>query len=282
MIKLFNDTDTPWRVSKPHQNGTVKISAGKTVDGVFRGTSIVAPHENLDITAFNTTKSTKMVTPFEGNTSIYYGKFDNLPNIGTQGANKNIYFIAKDFRGKTIVDITRQDVFIFSYYTNKGRLYLIMSVKDTCKEFSITLWDKETQKNEVTTFNLETDTVNTTVDTETSEQPEEQFKIRRFRPSRPTTAILIREDDEELVDKKLLESEAHVIYRYKADGSNMGEVVATMVENGYSAATLFTGLEDVMNDDFGDYDDTVTYMRSAFAQLNIILGRRPDQRIIKR
>lgn len=280
MIKLFNDTDVAWRVGKPASNGTVRISVGKKVDNVFKGISIIAPHDGLDVSAFNTTKSKKILTAFEGNTSVYYGKFDNLPNIGTQGTNKNIYFIAKDFKGYNIKDMSRQDVFIFSYFISKGMLYLIMSIKDTCKKFQITLWNKDTKKDEVTTFDLENNTVTTEVAKEKSEQPQ-QFKIKRFRPSRPTTAILLREDDEELINKDLLESESHVIYRYK-DEESSGEVIATMVENGYSAATIFTGLEDVINDDFGEYNDTVAYMRSVFTQLNIILGRRPDQRIIKR
>lgn len=279
MIKLFNDTTNTWRLNTANSKGICRISGGRKVDNVFQGVSISAPSEGMIESAFETKQSNKLVTAYEGATSIYYGKFDNMPNIGTNGTNKDIYLIAKDIRGCRIKDITKQDVFIFSYKILKGVLYMIMSVKDTCEKFEITLHNAEAKEDVTTTFDLKSGTVTSNVVTGTSEP--EMFRIRAFRPSRYTTAVLYNKADENNIDAKILKDDKHAFFVYTSD-DDYGTAIAKAVDDGYSAITLFTTLEEVINNDFGEYDDIVTYLRSAFAQVNIVLGGLPTPKIIKR
>ena len=279
MIRLFNDTTNTWRLNNVNSKGICRISGGRKVDNVFQGVSIAAPSEGMIETAFDTKQSNKLVTAYEGATSIYYGKFDNMPNIGTNGTNKDIYLIAKDIRGCRIKDITKQDVFIFSYKILKGVLYMIMSVKDTCEKFEITLHNADAKEDITTTFNLKSGEVTNTVVTGTSEP--EMFRIRAFRPSRYTTAVLYKKSEECNIDTKVLKDDKHVFFVYTSD-DDYSEAIGKAVNDGYSAITLFTTLEEVINNDFGEYDDIVTYLRSAFVQVNIVLGGLPTPKIIKR
>lgn len=280
MIKLYNDTTSAaWRLSNANSKGVSRISGGKKVDNAFQGVTIPAPAEGMIESAFETKQSNKLVTAYEGNTSIHYGKYDNMPNIGTNGTNKDIYLIAKDIRGCRIKDITRQDVFIFSYKILKGVLYMIMSVKDTCETFEITLHNTSAKEDITTTFNLKTGETTSKVVTGTSEP--EMFRIRAFRPSRYTTAIIYNVADEGEIDPKILNDEKHVFFTYTSD-DDYGTAISQALDAGYSAITLYTSLEEVLNNDFGKYDDVVTYMRTAFAQVNIVLGGLPSPKILKR
>lgn len=279
MIKIYNDTTNKWRLGTANAKGVCRISGGRKIDNVFQGVTINGPAEGMIAEAFETSQSNKIVTAFEGTTSIHYGKFDNLPNIGTNGTNKDIYLIAKDIRGCRIKDITKQDVFIFSYKIMKGTLFMIMSVKDTCKKFEITLYNNEAGEDRRTTFDLEAGTAETTVVTGTSEP--EMFRIRAFRPSRPTHAVLCSTADEGNIDSKYLPADKHTFFTYTSD-DDYGDAVAKALDEGYKAITVFTTLEDALNNDFGKYDDIITYLRTAFDQVNIILGGRPTPTIIKR
>lgn len=281
MIKIFNDTTSAtWRLGKPNASGVTRISGGRKIENVFKGVNMNAPAEGMaDVEVFNNTVNSKdIVTVFNGDTSIYYGKFDNMPNIGTNGTNKDIYFIAKDIRGSKIKSITRQDVFVFQYAIVKGTLYLILSVKSGCKEFEIALYDKEKKSDITTTFDLVNDTTKTSV-VKNTEEPE-MYRLRAFRPSRITTAVLINTADEQFMPESVTNNQNHAVYTYTDD--DFGAAANKVIKDGYSAVTVITSLEDVIGNDFGAYDDIITYLRSAFAQVNIVLGGSPTGKIVKR
>jgi hypothetical protein len=281
MIKIFNDTNVKWN-TKANQNNTTRISAGAKVDNQFKGVSINAPTEGLNNDAIkNAVNTDGFVTVYDGDTSVYYGRLDNLPNVGTNGAKKkNFYLISKNIQGCKIREITNQDVFIFSYRIVKGILYLILSVKeDTCSEFKITLYNKDTSKDITTTFNVKTGKVTTTESANKTTAPE-LYKIRSMRPSRPTTAIIVREDIVADMKPELTDPVKHVLFKYTED--TLSDTISNALREKYTAITIFTNLEDVINDNFGDFDDAVTLLRTSFNQVNIILGGRPSPKIVKR
>lgn len=281
MIKFFNDTDIAWRLSRPGKNGVTRISAGiKEADGLSP-VSMLVPHDGLNEDIVKKTEMTSIETAYTGNSSIYYGKYDNMPNIGTNGTNKNIYFIAKSIKGSHIKDMTKQDVFIFQYTIKKGILFMIMSVKDTCKEFKMTLFNKEQKTDTTFVFDLEKDTV--TSSSAPNKDGQGTYKIRSFRPNRPTTAILLAKEDIETMSKDIYENDAYIKYEFnKEDSDSATEQINKIISDGYSAVTLFTDLEDAINDEYGPYDNIVTVLRSGFNQINIILGGRPTPKYIKR
>lgn len=275
-ISVFNNTIGAWRAGKPSKD-SVRITGGRKVDDTFKGISIYVPSEGLNTEALGITESDDIVTVYEGNTGVYYENLTNVANACTTGSNKNFYLIALDIRGCRITNITKQDVFIFRYLIVKGILYLILSVKDTCKSFDVSLYNKEKGKTITHTFNLETKKV---IKNETDGgDSDNNFKIRVFRPSRPTYLVYVKEEDIDLIDTKFTES--HNVVKY-TDDDDLSAKVNEACKAGYTAATLFTTLEEVLNNDFDSYDNDVCYLRSAFNQVNIILGGVVPNAIIKR
>jgi hypothetical protein len=287
MIFIYNDTaDSPWRLNSSNRN-VCTISGGRKVENVFKGITMNASSEGLasaDEFSSLVNNKTDLKCVCSGNTSIHYGKYDNMPNIGTQGSNKNIYFIAKDIRGCRIKSITRQDVFIFQYSIVRGTLYLALSTTENCKSIDIELFNKEKALETKTTFDLTTYTVKTTTKKVKPDYEPEQFKIRAFRPSRITTAILVSEEDKQYLPESVTNNDDnHAMYVYdNTDENDYGANAKKALADKYTAITVITDLEDVINNDFGKYDDMITYLRSAFNQINIYLGNNPNKKIVKR
>lgn len=284
MIYIYNDTDSAWRLNSSNRSVST-ISGGRKVENVFKGVTMNASSEGLaSVEEFNNlvNNKTDIKCVHEGNTSIHYGKYDNMPNIGTNGSNKNIYFIAKDIRGCRITSITRQDVFIFQYAIVKGTLYLVLSTTENCKSIEIGLYNKNKNLETTTTFDLTAFKANTTSKTVNTEP--EQFKIRVFRPSRITTAILVAEEDKQYLPESVTNNtDSHVMYVYdNTDENDYGANAKKALADKYTAITIITDLEDVINNEFGKYDDMITYLRSAFNQINIYLGNNPNKKIVKR
>ena len=282
MIKFYNDTTTSWRLGKPTKSGAVRISAAVKTEDNFTNVSMLVPHEGLDEAIVKKTGMTAIETAYAGTSSVYYGKFDNMPNIGTNGTDKNIYFIAKDIRGHHIKDMTTQDIFIFHYTIKRGVLFMILSRKETCKKLEMTLHSKESKTDTKIVFDFGTDAVTSTTAKNTDGPG--TFKLRSFRPNRPTTAIMIANEDMELLSPDIRNGEvAHVFYNFtKGDMDHASEIISTILSDGYTAVTLFTDLEDAINDDYGVYDDIVTCLRTGFNQINIMLGGRLPVKYIKR
>jgi len=287
MIYIYNNTDSAWRLNASNRT-VATINGGRRVDNAFRGVSMnvcsegLAPAEEFAIT--NNKTDIKCVC--EGNTSIHYGNYDNMPNIGTKGNNKNIYFIAMDIRGCRIKYITKQDVFIFQYYIVKGTLYLILSTTENCKAIDIELFNSNKGIESKTTFDLTKFKATTTTkkvnpaDVDNDAPP---FRIRTFRPSRITTAILVSEKDKQYIPESVNADSGNVIYVYDETDENDYSVNAKKAcADKYSAITVITDLEDVIDNDFGKYDDMITFLRSAFNQTNIYLGNNPNKKIVKR
>ena len=278
MIAIFNNTIGAWKAGKPSKD-SVRIGCGRKVDNQYRSISISVPTEGLNTDALNVTESNKIVPVYTENTGIYYGTFDNSANVCTTGTNKDVYLIALDIRGCKIADITKQDVFIFRYLIVKGVLYLILSVKDTCKSFDITLFNKDLGKNIVNTFDLNKMEM-TSVEVP-AKDTDANFKIRVFRPSRPTYLILVREEERDIIDTKILEGTSNKVLTYK-DDEDLSTIAKQLDKEGYTAVTLFTNLEELLNNDFKSYDDAVCLLKTVFAQVNIVLGGVVPNVVIKR
>ena len=299
MLAMYNNTKFDWRVNAPKPdkgNGSfAKVSGGAKSNAGFKGISFLCPAE----TAVGKTNACGVTDLYTGKMNIFYGKKDNSPNFaGTESSDKNVFLIALDINGQRVIDLTRQDIFVLSYVIVSGTLFIALSVKDGCEEFQFTTYNERTKTKTVHTFavaqtegTLAERTTVTTVVTENArvEKPERPFKIRCFRPSRPTYLVFVKNSDKADADAyidnakdKNISRDGNLIVYYDDCEDLSSNLKHYSQKEGYSAATLYTNLEAAMGDDFGAYDDDVVLLRNVCNVTNIILGAKSPIGIIKR
>lgn len=294
MIALFNNTKLQWRCKNNSKKSSfAEISIGtKTRDGDFKNLKISVP-STINMDAVAVTNSKEMHSVYSDTTSIFYDNKTNNPTIGTAGENKDIFLISLDIQGCSIIDMTRQDLFVLGFLIIRGCLFMIASIKEGSTGFYIKLFNREEKAVYTYTFNVGTDSsvdlaqrTNVVIDVaNATEKHYDHFKIRSFRPSRATHLVFINNKDADIAAKfieeeRFMSNERNEFVYFDED--NMSDAMKKYLNDGYVAATIFTNLESVTDNQFGEYDDCITLMRSVFTVNNIILGGANPPAILKR
>ena len=295
MIALFNNTNMQWRAkinSQKSNYSEVSVSK-KDKEGNVTVLKLTVPTDiNIDALAESGNECVHSV--YGKPSGLFYDNKNHRPTVSENAENKDIFLIGLDLKNGIVADMTRQDLFVIGYLISRGCLYMIASVKTGCKGFYITTYNRDRRLETKYEFEIGEDVTvdlanRTTVNVSTKQtkrSTEELFKIHTFRPSRATHLLYINNKDKALAESvaaegKLFSMEKNNIV-YFNDFEDLGEAVKAQLANGYTAASMFTDLTTCRYDQYGDYEDYIIRMRSAFDVNNIILGGVNPPIVIKR
>ena len=275
MLAIYNESKTPWMLKEITENVS-RISStfryqdrenkecSRTIGMKFIGAMNILPDVNFE----NIIETEQPVSIFEDNTNINFHRRNFRPyvNLGRNG-NKDILFITIDLKGSIVTDIS---VPVLHNYIAHGCMSLIVSVTN---DAVITLHNATNNTDTKYVFNKADNKYSVIITTEAADETAEHnlYTIRKYRPSTPTYIIFTHVSDE----KSLKEIEDLKLQYYKvvtfSNKAEFEEAVETVINDKYTAATLFVNLDDIKSERFSIYKNNYHTLKSKFSVFNVLL-----------
>ena len=265
MIKLYNETKTPWSISS--QGSALLITKDRRYDrsGEFKRRTIKAiTYNNLlpEEKVKEINSLTEMKTPqdvFDKNTEVIFSRKDLTTIITSSNKHtKDIYLISLNLQGRKIIGVS--DCMVLEYLLLGGEFSLIAAVRPN-SIFRIYLLNKENTRKEIYEFNTDSEgrtslKVKSKENNPESVKTDKVFKPKKFRPAIVTHLVLTHETKKEAIENKI-ENGDNTIMLYNDETLN--EIVNTVSRNNYRAVTLFEAC-----------DKTIEYAKKKFDTVYIM------------
>lgn len=279
MIYMYNETNTPWTYSAITDR-YARFTVAKKVDEMktryFNLASTTLAIENIE----SYVNMDSVDTIYSGTVGLLFQKRDCAPMVTTTTKYaKDILMMNIQLNGSVIKSINSTTMNVINYMIAKGELILVVSGDDNTDNTIEIVLHNNREKN-VTTYVFTKNGNTYNVETYTEETGEilssPNFKIYKFRPSRPTHAILVNDgDDGDYFDNnKLVQPDRHVIHYFNDE--NIGSVIDSLKKDKYNAVTLFVNKEELDN---GEQLAHFPAIKKAFAVVNILLN---NKKVIKK
>ena len=287
MLVFYNESNTPWKARKINDYiGRVEMT--KEINHATKATrtiGITIPG-NIELDTIEQVKNCYVPkTLFNGGTNILFQHKSCSPRvIANSKYNKDIMFINLNIGNDMVVDIETENTFILNYIIMKGELVLIVAVSDKDnKGVNIKLYNQMNNTTRTYHFIKEDDKYTLNVDeTENVNAAEGEYTpyvFKKFRPASPTQLIYAMERDMYKLGKTI-NVENHIIKSVE-DYSSLINSVDEMVDQKYTAATLFINKPNLKNESRGnsDYYDILETIEDKFKTVNILLN---NGKVVKR
>jgi len=294
MIYLFNNTKTPWEISR---EGEKHLRISKDY-GIVKNKDNIKPHYNcgISITSYerdflekikthvnNFSKTEDVVKICDDNTSVVFGHKDFNPFIKHSiydGKNRNVLLLSLEINGKIAFDMEMGRNFIIEHILNRHHLSIVLSMEDTIdSEFIISLYDKkEKEIIEYIIFynqNLDLTCMKNIQRLNLSYVPT-PIKIKNNRPKRPTQIIICSVDIyprlENVIEKFYRNSlQYHNMYTFWDEKlENVRDIIEEIKDKQYNAITLFIDADHYEEED--RYKVILKELTSKFRVVFILLN----------
>jgi len=252
MILMYNETRTPWVVKVINDKAIclTKVKSYTRGEEIVKRSAHIFSYSNIfdvpegvsmeDITKkFVNMNDVKIL--MGKSSSVTFSKKDFNPFItASDYLLKDICLISIDLKGRKIINVSHEDIFILENFILGGELTMIASLNAFDSALKIKLWDSETNTVNVYTFTCEGVVPCLVCSEEVPLGNEEEYVLylRKFRPGRPTHTILALEKDLAKVNKAV-DPERYNIITITAD--NTDEILKPLILDNHKAITLFTG-----------------------------------------
>jgi hypothetical protein len=276
MIGIYNETLTNW-VAKEYNEKILNFSKakeynrnGKQVRGMVSiGTyssnftdvaPIISKLEHL-------TNMTEVGLVSNITTSVMFNRKDYSPFIINKDISpKDILLISLDLKAKKIVEISSENVFLLEGFLMGGELSIIATLNNKQSTLNVKLLDSDRDKVVTYTFSVDPEKNKFYVDLDEMKadcKPEDiQFKLKRFRPAKPTYAIITHTKDTQKL-KSIVDPEKH--YIVEITKQNIDSVIEKLAgEEKYKAVTLFLNTDEVTDTTRRMYGSIITKLQEQF------------------
>lgn len=277
MITIFNNTKTTWTIEPLRNNSMAKIKFTKKIsDDKFKSFELITSTDinyDKDITKFK--NMTEPVTVSNDNTELRFMKKTTAPMVVTNANaqyKKDFLLISVPMYGHVLKDIIAENAYVINYMIAKGELIMAVSVGGNPNDnFSFVLHNIETNIDTTYRFGKDADNKEFWFIKSVGSEPTEAietptFRIKKFRPSKPTYLICA-----DIKDKSKLESierikpNNHEII-YAKDSVEAIKHLESKFANGYKSVTVFGAKKSF----FGTYDELMDYVNGKFKIVNIL------------
>lgn len=290
MISIYNESRTPWGLkilnNKVNCFFKEKTYKRKNVEKIVKKSVHILAYttlfENeLDMSKYVSMDAVEKLS--DKNTTIIFSKKDFNPFI-TEKAEpvKDILLLTISLKGRKIVDISNENIFILEGFILGGELNMIASINDLTKPLNITLYDETRDEYDVYSFSSENGLCKSSYKLNENNDDKKQFRLRTFRPARPTYTILTYPQDIEKL-QTIVDFNNHNVV--EINNKNINEVTDNLLDQNYKAVTLFIDSEqfdDNENKIYGGMIKNLFYKKNgnkSFKIINLLLN---TKRIIKR
>lgn len=247
MISIYNETKNAWKINelseyvirfmKTKQRTLEDGSTRKRLISVISYTRLFEDKQKLNQQLAKAKLTDVPVVLTDKQTGIIFNNKEFKPIItGDNKFNKNILFGSIFLKGRKIINVRNDSTFLLEFFMFGAEFSFITSFNTKDASFGIILLDERT--NVVTEYEI------TQVDgkfvVETSERAVEEddlksnFRVRVFRPSRPTNVILAFEDEIPYIPVDL---ERYRIIPITHEG--LDAVIKDLVDRNFKAVTLY-------------------------------------------
>jgi hypothetical protein len=283
MLNIFNQSKTPWTLkevgktisfsktkeyNRDKNNPTKKIKKSANIL-VYK--SLFDENESMDSLTLTINKCVSMDTMqtiVTKNTSIYFNHKAYSPYVAesTERNMKDVFLVTLQLRGKQVIEISSTDVFLLEGFVLGGDLTVIASLNDFKQSFFITLLDNSTKK--ITNYVFGRDGegkpfMDTYEDDYEDPENETKFILKRFRPAKPTNAILVHNKDLDALKTTLGDNfEKHNVQVFLKN--TLEEKIEALLAEKYTAVTLFVNTPRITDDVVTKFYDPIRQNSNRF------------------
>lgn len=278
MIYIYNETNTPWAYSKltdKYSRFTVAKKVDESKTRYMNLSSTVMPIENIE----SYVNMDSVDTLYTGTIGLMFQKRDCSPMLTTTTKfSKDIVLMNLNLKGSVIKAINSDTMNVINYMIAKGELSLVLSGEETGNNNVEIVLHNDKEKL-TTTYKFTKEGGHYLVEVIVEETGETlaapNFKIHKFRPNRPTHAIVVHESDDEYFENaQPVPVDRHVIYHYR--DTNVDDIIGLLKKDKYNAVTLFVNKSELENN---EQIKNFTAFKKAFAVVNILLN---TKKVIKK
>lgn len=260
MITIFNSTRYAWKIKIIegkiacfYKDKIYNKKINDTEKKIKKSAHILAytslfPDKVPDLDTFVNMKTPQVLT--DKNTTVIFSKKDFNPFVTEKNEPvKNILLVSVPIRkGYKVTDIFTEDVFILDGYILGGELTLIASFNSDKAKMKVTTFDPKTNHVSGYTFSASTDGIKVTTDinTVTEEKKEEfknmkPFKLKVFRPAKPTYTILVYRQDKNKLQNVIDVNKHNVV---EITNKTSIDTIKNLLKENYKAVTIFVDAEE--------------------------------------
>lgn len=273
MLFIYNEVKTPWELSKNinyltlrkytedvnPRNARFKGKKTKRVTGMLFNQTLVPQLSDVQA-QLKKIKASREIHKFETvPASILFGSrtlspilmpLENQKKNSPARAEKHIFGAAIKIGRKKIISIKTKRAYLLNYVVQGEDFVFISSLNEANASITIRLVDKKAKRIVVRKFSFDgTNLVEKPMPlaTATPEQLNSEYRIRRFRPAKPTEAVLLMSEQidtaKELITEK---SKANHNFHSIDTTEQFTSTIDELKEKKYEAVTLYVpGIADV-------------------------------------
>lgn len=260
MIGIYNETSTKWAGNKLNEKAVCisKVKEYKYKNRNERKSAHIITYATMfenDIEAnlfekLKTCIKMKDIVTLTDKTSttLLFSKKDYNPFITERTRNlKDIFLVSIDLRGRKVLSVSTENVFILEGYILGGEFTVIASVNSPDDCLKIKLYDSTKKKVELYVFGKNAETgalfVNISDEPLAGDEEETKYYFKKFRPAKPTHTIFVHKKDKEALLKVLPRPELYNIVEITK--MTLEEEVKKLLDQHYKAVTFFMDTDDV-------------------------------------
>ena len=210
------------------------------------------------------------------NTNVFFNKKTASPYIVTGAKNvKDIFCLGIDLKGSIVTNVSGYGSYVLDRFIAKGSLCAILSLSDTCTEFSVTIHNNRNRESIQYKFSRVEDgwrsDIISTIDEEDLDTP--NYDIRRFRPSHVTELVIVKEKDRPHMDKLGLTTpeEDYDIYEYDSR-QILEDIIEAKLAEGYDAVTYYVRDIAVNGKYYKYYANDIERLQESFKVVNLMMN----------
>ena len=212
------------------------------------------------------------------NTNVFFNKKTAAPYIVTGIKNvKDIFCLGIDLKGSIVTNVSGYGSYVLDRFIAKGSLCAIISLSETCTEFSITVHNNRDKESITYTFMRTDDSwrneIHTAKDEEELDTP--SYDIRRFRPSHVTELVIVKDKDRQFMDKLGLTTPEDDYNIYEYDSRQILEdIIEAVLAEGYEAVTYYVRDVSVTGKYYKYYANDIERLQESFKAVNLMLNNK--------
>jgi len=249
MISVYNETKLCWnidaintsviRLSKSKEVRDNKVTIKKKSINIIMYRQLIKQIDEFNSFIAKTRQTSYPVTIANSTTAVIFNDKEFKPFVTERNYNlKNILLGSLFLEGKKVINVINNNTFMLEFFLLGAEFSFITSFNSPSASLRIDLLDQKT--NVITQyefFQSNTGNIELNITTRPAIEAERttKYRVRSFRPSKPTKLILVHYKDIEALDE-VVDTSKHTIVCY----TNLEESVAALVKDNYKAITLFS------------------------------------------